>query len=324
MRGELVPHVEVPVVRDAERREQVVGLVGGRLGAVRGPRADAGGGRGEGHDRDGDHRPAQGGDAARRGSRRSLADAVPGRAARPAGQSVRSTAVEYKAHLSTRVGWTEAGGLGGRRGGVRRQRRLHRDDAEPRRPRRRGARRGGRPARAWRSPSAPTRWPSPCAPALWCRALPGLGFGQSLAAIHVSLAGNHLLPAEAGGAAAGLLGRAPVAGAAGGRDRLDHPAARRRRPGRRRHRRRPRAGPRRGPGGRRGHPAGGRVGAWRWSARPPGWRAPCGAWAPRAGGWRWRCRARPPPGCSRASWSGPAPAGPGSTSRRATPPWSPP
>jgi uncharacterized membrane protein YbhN (UPF0104 family) len=34
--------------------------------------------------------------------------------------------------------------------------------------------------------------------ALWCRALPGLGFGQSLAAIHVSLAGNHLLPLRLG------------------------------------------------------------------------------------------------------------------------------
>ncbi|HEX2507905.1 MAG TPA: lysylphosphatidylglycerol synthase domain-containing protein [Miltoncostaeaceae bacterium] len=34
--------------------------------------------------------------------------------------------------------------------------------------------------------------------ALWCRALPGLGFGQSLAAIHVSLAGNHLLPLKLG------------------------------------------------------------------------------------------------------------------------------
>ena len=33
---------------------------------------------------------------------------------------------------------------------------------------------------------------------LWCRALPGLGFGQSLAAIHVSLAGNHLLPLKLG------------------------------------------------------------------------------------------------------------------------------
>ena len=33
---------------------------------------------------------------------------------------------------------------------------------------------------------------------LWCRALPGLGFGQSLAAIHVSLAGNHLLPLRLG------------------------------------------------------------------------------------------------------------------------------
>lgn len=34
--------------------------------------------------------------------------------------------------------------------------------------------------------------------ALWCRALPGLPFGQSLAAIHVSLAGNHLLPLRLG------------------------------------------------------------------------------------------------------------------------------
>lgn len=33
---------------------------------------------------------------------------------------------------------------------------------------------------------------------LWCRALPGLPFGQSLAAIHVSLAGNHLLPLRLG------------------------------------------------------------------------------------------------------------------------------
>ena len=33
---------------------------------------------------------------------------------------------------------------------------------------------------------------------LWCRALPGLSFGQSLAAIHVSLAGNHLLPLRLG------------------------------------------------------------------------------------------------------------------------------
>ncbi len=33
---------------------------------------------------------------------------------------------------------------------------------------------------------------------LWARALPGLGFGQSLAAIHVSLAGNHLLPLRLG------------------------------------------------------------------------------------------------------------------------------
>lgn len=34
--------------------------------------------------------------------------------------------------------------------------------------------------------------------ALWCRALPGLSFGQSLAALHVSLAGNHLLPLRLG------------------------------------------------------------------------------------------------------------------------------
>jgi uncharacterized membrane protein YbhN (UPF0104 family) len=34
--------------------------------------------------------------------------------------------------------------------------------------------------------------------ALWCRALPGLAFGQSLAALHVALAGNHLLPARLG------------------------------------------------------------------------------------------------------------------------------
>lgn len=33
---------------------------------------------------------------------------------------------------------------------------------------------------------------------LWCRTLPGLPFGQSLAAIHVSLAGNHLLPLRLG------------------------------------------------------------------------------------------------------------------------------
>ncbi len=33
---------------------------------------------------------------------------------------------------------------------------------------------------------------------LWCRVLPGLSFGQSLAAIHVSLAGNHLLPLRLG------------------------------------------------------------------------------------------------------------------------------
>lgn len=33
---------------------------------------------------------------------------------------------------------------------------------------------------------------------LWCRILPGLGFGQSLAAIHVGLAGNHLLPLRLG------------------------------------------------------------------------------------------------------------------------------
>ncbi|HMO00901.1 MAG TPA: lysylphosphatidylglycerol synthase domain-containing protein [Miltoncostaeaceae bacterium] len=33
---------------------------------------------------------------------------------------------------------------------------------------------------------------------LWCRTLPGLSFGQSLAAIHVSLAGNHLLPLRLG------------------------------------------------------------------------------------------------------------------------------
>ena len=33
---------------------------------------------------------------------------------------------------------------------------------------------------------------------LWCRALPGLSFGQSLAALHVSLAGNHLLPLRLG------------------------------------------------------------------------------------------------------------------------------
>jgi len=33
---------------------------------------------------------------------------------------------------------------------------------------------------------------------LWCRTLPGLSFGQSLAAIHVSLAGNHLLPFRLG------------------------------------------------------------------------------------------------------------------------------
>lgn len=33
---------------------------------------------------------------------------------------------------------------------------------------------------------------------LWCRALPGLPFGHSLAAIHVALAGNHLLPLRLG------------------------------------------------------------------------------------------------------------------------------
>ena len=33
---------------------------------------------------------------------------------------------------------------------------------------------------------------------LWCRILPGLGFGQSLSALHVSLAGNHLLPLRLG------------------------------------------------------------------------------------------------------------------------------
>jgi uncharacterized membrane protein YbhN (UPF0104 family) len=33
---------------------------------------------------------------------------------------------------------------------------------------------------------------------LWCRALPGLPFGQSLAAIHVSLAANHILPLRLG------------------------------------------------------------------------------------------------------------------------------
>lgn len=33
---------------------------------------------------------------------------------------------------------------------------------------------------------------------LWCRILPGLGFGQSLAAIHVGLAGNHILPLRLG------------------------------------------------------------------------------------------------------------------------------
>jgi uncharacterized membrane protein YbhN (UPF0104 family) len=33
---------------------------------------------------------------------------------------------------------------------------------------------------------------------LWCRVLPGLGFGQSLAAIHLALAGNHLLPLRLG------------------------------------------------------------------------------------------------------------------------------
>ncbi len=33
---------------------------------------------------------------------------------------------------------------------------------------------------------------------IWTRALPGLGFGQSLAAIHVGLAGNHLLPLRLG------------------------------------------------------------------------------------------------------------------------------
>jgi len=33
---------------------------------------------------------------------------------------------------------------------------------------------------------------------LWCRALPGLPFGQSLAAIHVSLAANHILPFRLG------------------------------------------------------------------------------------------------------------------------------
>ena len=33
---------------------------------------------------------------------------------------------------------------------------------------------------------------------LWCRALPGLSFGQSLSALHVSLAGNHLLPLRLG------------------------------------------------------------------------------------------------------------------------------
>jgi uncharacterized membrane protein YbhN (UPF0104 family) len=34
--------------------------------------------------------------------------------------------------------------------------------------------------------------------AVWCRVLPGLGFGQALAALHVSLAGNHVLPLRLG------------------------------------------------------------------------------------------------------------------------------
>ena len=33
---------------------------------------------------------------------------------------------------------------------------------------------------------------------LWRRVLPGLSFGQALAALHVSLAGNHLLPLRLG------------------------------------------------------------------------------------------------------------------------------
>ena len=56
---ELVAHVEVAVVGQAEGAEQVVRLVRGRLGAVGGAHGDARGGRSEGDQRDDRHRRAQ-------------------------------------------------------------------------------------------------------------------------------------------------------------------------------------------------------------------------------------------------------------------------
>ena len=80
-----------------------------------------------------------------------------------------------------------------------------------------------------------------------------------------------------------MVGRAPGAGAAGGRDRLDHPPARRRRPGRRRHRRRSsgRGWPRTWWAARASRWPSCRAGA---GGAPPGGRAPCAAWG-RSRGW---------------------------------------
>ena len=91
----------------------------------------------------------------------------------------------------------------------------------------------------------------------WCRVLPGLPFGQSWAALHVSLLGNHVLPFRLGEAlrVTSVLRRTAAAGGAG--DRL-----RRRRCGR------PTCSPCSllAAGGRaRGWPAGcRRLGAGRW------------------------------------------------------------
>jgi Lysylphosphatidylglycerol synthase TM region len=154
--------------------------------------------------------------------------------------------------------------------------------------------------------------------ALWCRALPGLGFGQSLAAIHVSLAGNHLLPLRLGEPlrVVSAVRRAPVPlGAATASaillraaDVLAVVAI----------------AAVLGPGlaedlvGGAGVPLAVASAAVLVAAA---WRGRCAAWGPRAAGSPWPCPAPRPRGCSRASWCGPAPAGPASTSPRATRPW---
>ena len=159
---------------------------------------------------------------------------------------------------------------------------------------------------------------------LWCRALPGLSFGQSLSALHVSLAGNHLLPLRLGEPlrvvsvvrrtrvpvaaatastvllrAADILAVVAIAALLGpevAEDLLGGGA----------------------------DPAGGRLGACCWS--PP--RSGLARVVRRAGYAPARVARAGPAGGDRGvaarerRWSGAAPAGRASTSRRATRPWS--